>query len=287
MSDRVVPTFFLCGAPKAGTTSLYEYCAEHPEVCMSRPKETGFFFENYERGIDWFSDEYFSHYDGEAAIGEASAGNMLHREVAPRIRRHCPEARLVFVLRDPVERLWSHYRFDINVGQLPPTADFSELIRDETSEWREVMIELGMYRDQLANYAEHFPRDQMKIFLFKEFANETERVVRQLFEFIEVNPEADVNTTERHNESARLTNARLYQVLYRMWDPVKSVLPETAVERLFGLRSAVRGLFFASVGTHVDKPSMDKADQDYLHQIYATPNARLEEELGRDLPQWT
>ncbi|MCS4136385.1 hypothetical protein GGP44_003063 [Salinibacter ruber] len=80
---------------------------------MSRPKETCFFFEDYEKGIGWFSNECFSHYDGEAAIGEASAGNMMHREVAPRIKTHCPNARLVFVLRDPVERIWSHYRFDM------------------------------------------------------------------------------------------------------------------------------------------------------------------------------
>ena len=81
MSDRVLPTFFLCGAPKAGTTWLYEYCTEHPDVCMSRPKETGFFFEDYGKGIDWFSNECFHHYDGKPAVGEASAGNMMHREV--------------------------------------------------------------------------------------------------------------------------------------------------------------------------------------------------------------
>jgi hypothetical protein len=254
---------------------------------MSRPKETGFFFENYEKGVDWFSNEYFSHHDGQRAIGEASPENMMHQDIAPRIRKYYPEARLVFILRDPVERIWSNYRFFINVGYLPPTADFSELIRDETSRWGGEMVELGMYRDQLANYAKHFPRDQMKIFLFREFAKDTEQVVRRLFEFIDVDPEADVNTTDRHNESARLTNARFYQILYRVWAPVKSVLPETAVERLFGLRSAVRGLFFTPGETQQDKPSMDEADRDYLSRIYATPNARLEEWLGRDLSHWT
>ena len=244
MSNRVLPTFFLCGAPKAGTTSLYEYCAEHPEVCMSRPKETGFFFENYEKGIDWFSETHFSHYQGEEAIGEASAGNMMHREVAPRIRKHCPGARLIFVLRDPVERIWSHYRFDINVGSLPPTADFSELIRDKSSEWRQIMIELGMYRDQLENYAEHFDREQMRIFLFRDFVEDTDRVVRCLFEFIGVDPEADINTGETHNETSHLKNAALYRLLYQVWDPLKKALPETALKQLKGLRSGVRNLFF-------------------------------------------
>lgn len=286
MSERVLPTFFLCGAPKAGTTSLYEYCAEHPEVCMSRPKETGFFFEDYEKGIDWFSNACFPHYDGQPAVGEASAGNMMHREVAPRISTHCPDARLVFVLRDPVERIWSHYRFDINVGALPPTADFSALIRDESSEWRSVMMELGMYHDQLVNYADHFSRDQMRVFLFETFADKTEHVVSQLFEFINVAPTLGIDTTERHNESAHLTNASLYQALYRMWTPVKTVLPDTAVESLFGVRSAVRGVFFRTEDEE-EKPTMEAADRQYLSEIYERPNARLGEWLGRDLSHWT
>lgn len=210
---------------------------------------------------------------------------MLHREVAPRIKTHCPEARLIFVLRDPVERLWSHYRFDINVGNLPPTSDFSNLIRDEASEWREVMVELGMYRDQLAHYADHFSREQMKIFLFREFTSDTDAVVRRVFEFVGVNPDADIDTDARHNETSHLTNAGLYQLLYRTWAPVKSA-PAFIVERLFGLRSTVRGLFFQSEGKQ-EAPSMSTADRRYLREVYETPNARLEEWLGRDLTDWT
>jgi hypothetical protein len=285
MSNRVLPTFFLRGAPKAGTTSLYEYCAEHPEVCMSRPKETGFFFENYEKGIDWFSETHFSHYQGEEAIGEASAGNMMHREVAPRIREHCPEARLIFVLRDPVERVWSHYRFDINVGLLPPTTDFSELIRDESSEWREIMIELGMYRDHLANYVEYFDREQMRIFLFRDFIEDTEDVVRRLFDFIGADPEADIDTGETHNETSHLKNAALYRLLYQAWHPLKKALPNQALDALFGIRSSIRGLFFAS--EEQETSSMAPADRRYLSDIYMTPNAQLEKWLGRDLSHWS
>ena len=285
MSNSVLPTFFLCGAPKAGTTSLYEYCAEHPAVCMSRPKETGFFFEDYGRGIDWFSESYFSHYQGEEAIGEASAGNMMHQEVAPRIREHCPGARLVFVLRDPVERVWSHYRFDINVGFLPPTTDFSELIRDESSRWREIMVELGMYRNQLENYAEYFEHEQMQVFLFREFVEDTDRVVRHLFEFIGVDPEAEVNTGEVHNETSQLKSATLYRLLYQAWHPLKKTLPERALEALFGIRSSIRSLFFAS-GTQ-EAPSMKDTDRQHLGEIYNQPNARLEEWLERDLSHWT
>ncbi len=285
MEKPILPTFFLCGAPKAGTTSLHEYCARHPEVCMSRPKETGFFFENYERGLDWFSEQYFSHYEGESEVGESSAGNMLHQEVAPRIKKHCPDAKLIFILRDPVERIWSHYRFDINVGTLPPTADFSELIRDEANEWRKIMVDLGMYHEQLVHYADHFDEEQMRILLFEDFAKNTEDVVGRLFEFVGVDPKVGVGTEEAHNETSHLRNPALYQMLYRVWEPIKQRLPRAAREALFGVRSTVRGWFFQSNTS--GKPVMLEDDRQYLGELYARPNAELEAWIGRDLSHWT
>jgi hypothetical protein len=143
-----------------------------------------------------------------------------------------------------------------------------------------------MYRDQLANYAEHFEREQMRIFLFRDFAEDTDRVVRRLFDFIRVDPEADVATGKTHNETSHLTNGGLYRAFYHVWGPIKSALPETAVERLFGLRSAVRELFFQSGGEE-KKPSMKGADRRYLSEIYKQPNTRLKKWLESDLSHWT
>lgn len=246
---------------------------------MSRPKETGFFFANYEKGLDWFSEKYFSHYDGESEVGEASAENMLYgSKVEPRIKQHFPEAKLIFVLRDPVERLWSQYRFEINVGYLPPTTDFSELIRDPASDWRQTMVEMGMYHEQLVRYADHFDDPQMRIFLFEDFVENTDEVVEQLFEFIGVDSEVEVETEKVHNESYHLRNAALYRSLYRVWEPVKQRLSNAAREALFGLRSTVRGWFFQSDA--VNKPALAEEDRQYLGELYARQNGKLEERLG-------
>lgn len=147
------------------------------------------------------------------------------------------------------------------------------------------MVELGMYHKQLMRYAKYFNDEQIQIFLFRDFIENTRDVVRRLFDFIGVNPNLEVGTNERHNESSRLTNARLYQVLYRAWSPVKSVLPEMALERLFGLRSTVRSFFFRS--GEETKPSLKVADQKYLSDLYDQPNARLEAWLEHDLSHWT
>ena len=72
-----LPTFLICGAPKTGTTALYEYVRQHPDVLMSIPKETGFFHKNYHKGEDWFRS-HFNDWEGEEAIGEASVMTDAH-----------------------------------------------------------------------------------------------------------------------------------------------------------------------------------------------------------------
>lgn len=251
---------------------------------MCSTKETGFFFEDYDKGLDWYFSEYFSHFNGEYTVGEEAGDNMFHEEVAPRIAEHFPEARLVFLLRDPVERLYSHYRFDVHIGCLPPTADFSNLIRDETSQWRNEMIERGMYYRQLQNYSRHFGGEHMNIVLFSDFVNKTDSVLGNIFSFIGVNSKVDIDTEKVYNKTLHIRAGTIYRSIYRVWEPVKSRLPKPYLENLFDLRSTVRGMFFDE---DKQKPSMDAADRWYLEDIYSEPNSKLEEWLGRDLSHWT
>jgi len=252
---------------------------------MSRPKETGYFFENYDETLNGFWKNHFDHCVNASVVGEASAGNMLHEEVAPRLARHFENARLIFILRDPVERLYSHYRFAINIGSLPPTTNFSSVIRDEENEWRETMIELGMYCRQLKRYADYFSRGQMQIFLFTELVNNTDAVVRECFEFVGVDSSVDLRTDRTHNETNNLRYPGLYRLLYSAWAPIKRRLPDSTVDNLMSIRSTVRGLFFQS--GRQDPPELRPRDRRYLADLYAEPNAQIQEWLGRDLSHWT
>jgi hypothetical protein len=117
-SEFPKPTLFICGAPRSGTTSLYRYLRQHPDVCMSQRKETGVFLENYDKGLEWLAENYLTHYDGESVVGEATTGHMQHPPSARRMAEAIPETRLIFILRDPVERIFSHYRFHRQSGRL-------------------------------------------------------------------------------------------------------------------------------------------------------------------------
>ena len=107
-----LPSFFLLGAAKCGTTALHYYLRQHPRICMSIPKEPYYFEDEYERGVRFYFNRYFAHWEGEPVAGESRQRNLYLPFVPRRIHAHNPDAQLVVVLRNPVERLvsdWWHW----------------------------------------------------------------------------------------------------------------------------------------------------------------------------------
>ncbi|MCS3956559.1 hypothetical protein GGP81_003101 [Salinibacter ruber] len=277
-------TFFsICGAPKAGTTSLHHYLGAYPEICVSQPKETDFFQHRYDRGLKYF-ESCFEHCQNTLAWRESSPGNMIHPEAPERIASHFPNARLIFVLRNSIERAYSQYLYGVVRGTDTPRISFSKLIRDGDDEWGRRVLELGLYCEQLARFEKHFPRDQMLIGLFQTFREDNEAFLSRILTFLEVDSSVDLQTSEQHNSTRYPRSRKALRVAYTLWEPIKSTLPERAVEKMCGLRSSVRDLLFQS-GTQ-EKPPMKSKDRAYLREYYAEPNKRLEEWLNRDLSHW-
>lgn len=166
------PTFLICGAPKAGTTSLYYYLQSHPNVCMSSIKETDYFQHNYEKGIEWYKS-LFNHHKYETAVGEASPGNMIHPQAAKRIAKDIPDAKLIFILRNPIERAYSQYWYGIYRGTENVNVSFSSLIRKKEA-WGKRIVDLGMYYEQISRYDDYFPSTQIMMILYEDFCSKRE-----------------------------------------------------------------------------------------------------------------
>jgi len=276
--------FSICGAPKAGTTSLHHYLDAHPQICMSDPKETNFFQHNYDKGWDYF-EGCFEPSPKTRVSGETSPGNMIHPKAPRRIARHFPDARLFFVLRNPIERAYSQYLYGIMRGTDSPTESFSELIRNQDDPWGRRVLELGLYHEQLTRFEQYFPRDQMWVGLFRDFKENNQAFVRRMLEFLEVDISTPIEADQQHNTTRYPRSKGLLRMVYSVWEPVEAALPETALKQLKGLRSRVRTLFFQS--GEQEKPVMKSADREYLRNYYAEPNRRLEEWLEQDLSHWT
>jgi hypothetical protein len=252
----------------------------HPDVIMSRPKETGFFFEQYHRGTEWLASHY-PHYDGERAVGEGSASTMYYPEAARNIRETVPEAKLIFLLRNPIERAYSHYYYDLRCGRIQPSLSFQDIIAHPEETGHRDVVEMGFYDRQLARFDDHFDGEQMLVLLSEDLKKATEETVREVLSFIGVDPESGPSTFERHNVTRHIRYRSLYSVLRSLWQPVRSAAEKILPEGGEKIRARVRRMLSQS-----ERPPMGEGEREYLRDVYSDTVGALEQRLERDLSHW-
>jgi len=161
-----LPNFIIVGAQKSGTTTLYDILAQHNDIYLSSTKESKFFVdeEKYNRGIEFYSNEYFSNYNGEKAIGEIDPEYIFFEDVPQRLRYDISSnLKLIFILRNPVARAYSHYLMTYKRGW--DELSFEEAIKEEPqriqkdffSKHHQSYITRGYYSKQIKRYLEYFP----------------------------------------------------------------------------------------------------------------------------------
>ena len=116
LTANSLPTFLILGAQKCGTTSLHSLLAQHPEICMSEPKETNFFNIHFDRGLEYYRETFFNSWKGHKAVGEASPSYFFLPYVPERIAAALPGVKMMVILRDPVKRAFSHWWMKTTFG---------------------------------------------------------------------------------------------------------------------------------------------------------------------------
>jgi hypothetical protein len=187
--------FVIIGAQKAGTTSLYRYLQPHPQIYMPPEKEAQFFNhdERFAKGWEWYLAEFFAGAPEAKLWGKATPNYLSDPRVPERIREVLPEVRLVALLRDPIERAYSHYAmacrrgaerrsFDQAVGdQLEKQALEEARARpDLTNSY----VARGEYGRLLGRYYGLFPQSQVRVFFTEDLSSDPARLVQQTLEFL-------------------------------------------------------------------------------------------------------
>lgn len=204
MADGALPTFLVIGAMKAGTTSLYRYLRAHPEVFVAERKEIDFFSRDdlWSRGVAWYESQFAAD-QGETARGEASTSYAKHPEfpgVPERIKATVPNVRLVYCVRDPIERIESQYRHAVAMGGSAPL--------DEVA-LTEEYLGPSCYGRQLGRYLEVFPRARMLVIDAAELRANQAATLARLFDHIGVDPEFhDPSFEDEHYVSAERRTVR-------------------------------------------------------------------------------
>lgn len=286
------PNLFIIGAMKAGTSSLHEYLHQHPQIFMSRMKEPQYFAPHVTRqglqwgqgqphpepGIGWylrlFADAGDAKYAGESSVSYTAAPWVTDCE--KRIYEFNPQARFVYLVRDPVERAVSHYWHFVADGR----EDRSMLA---AMKFKEEYVSRSDYLRQVMPYWNRFGRDAVHIMLLEDLVANPAETLRALFQWLGVNANVAIDTRTRHNVGAS-----------ELWQTRRGLVGLDTLGKNWRIRAlaercpaVVRTLARRLVYRRVDRAAQDARQAiEFLRSRLQPAALRLGDALSCDFPQW-
>lgn len=297
----MMPNFLVIGASKSGTTSIHRYLEQHPEVYVSTLKEPKFFALEGERpdykgpgdGEAWRDSvtsigEYEALFDGttdERAVGEVSPVYLYSEKAVGRIKHHVPDAKLIAVLRNPVERAYSSFLHKRRDGR-EPFDDFVQALDAEDERMREGWAygwrytRVGFYYGQLKRYFDAFAPGQIRVYLYEDLMDDPVGLMWDIYGFLGVDDTFIPDMSRRHNVSGIPKN-RFVHSLLRGRNPVK-----TALKPLFPKEMRKRLLVDLQNRNLKKAPVMPSEARRRLTEAYREDILKLQGLIDRDLSGW-
>jgi len=206
MEAQMLPNFIHIGAAKCASTWLWRVCQEHPNVCvptekvenfsgrMTLPDHVNFFVADFDRGLNWYEQTYFSGWNGEPAVGEFSNSYMVCEHAHQRIADSLPGVKLTMTLRNPAERAFVHFAHHVRHGhEERPFEEILDLHRWQTFR---MFIELGFYHLHLTRLQRRFSPDQLKVMIYDDLVAAPREFVDDFLGFIGVETGLDLPTID-------------------------------------------------------------------------------------------
>jgi hypothetical protein len=313
---RPLPNFFIVGAPKAGTTSLYHYLDQHPQIYLSPIKEPNYFAsevrpENYTEELqqqvgrdmralqeylggpmcekrfggvvsEW--EDYlrlFQNVKSERAIGEASVCYLWSRTAAANIFSKIPDAKIIMILRDPADRAFSQYLHALRMGlvrrSFPEEIETSLHHRGGKFGVLYPWLEFGLYYEQVKRYLELFPRTNVRVYFFEEYRKQPRELLADLHHFLDVEFSVIPNMEEKHLE-AEIPRSVAISAFLRKY----GIWQRAKELSPSPLRRAFRRVAFRPRKSH----ELDPKDRKRLVDYYREDVSKLTALLDRDLRAW-
>ncbi|NPA71558.1 MAG: sulfotransferase [Gammaproteobacteria bacterium] len=296
-----VPNFLIIGAEKAGTTALYHYLKLHPEIYMSPIKEPNFFSTDIEPRLDqrhllnpkpdkvlkpkgeyrhlaFIRDPHlyqllFQGSESYKAVGEASTSYLYSLEAATNIYKYNPNMKIIAILRNPLSRLISAYKMEVNIGRINEPLNVALNLYPE-------LVERSLYANQIKRYLEKFPPTSILVLTYDEFAQNNKATLRKVLSFLEVS----TMSTEG------IGHLRINEAKYPKYKFLNSFLFKTGIKRLVSsltpppLKERFKRLYYTKKPTysiHLDEDKLLTLVDIFLKDIEA-----LEKLLRIDFANW-
>lgn len=301
-NKHTLPNFLVIGAAKSGTSALYRYLQQHPDIYMSPIKEPHFFgYENQPpntNGPDDFVNtaitninsylSLFSQVTTEKAIGEASPTYIHLPRAVERIHYHIPNAKLIAILRHPAERAFSAYMHVIR-DQRETEQNFRQALQLEeeriAKNWGPIWhyTKIGYYYKHLTKYYDCFESNQIRIYLYDEFKTNPLKTLQDIFHFLEIDSSFTPNLRINVNVSGVQKSKLVYQLIHTIFNkpnPVKFIarqlIPET-----------IRWRFTTNIrNKNLKQRTINPEIRKELTELFREDILKLQDLINKDLSHW-
>ncbi|AEH44613.1 sulfotransferase [Thermodesulfatator indicus DSM 15286] len=279
----MLPNFIIAGAAKSGSSTLYFYLGRHPEILMSKEKEPAYFTKYWgKKDLKWYESQ-FDHWNGEKAIGEATVEYMVDEHASERIYKVITNVKLIFIMRNPVDRAWSHYWHRVKMGE--ETRSFEDVIRSvKDGNLNEYIVRYGMYATHIRRFLKFFPKTQMKFIILEEFSKEPSKFFGEIFRFLGVDDSFNIEYVEKKN-AAKIYKFKWLNLLWakiRTMDRLKENLPKVIYRPL---RKGFRFIDNLNKKPFI-LPKMSVKDRYFLKNVFQEEINSLEIIIGKSLELW-
>jgi len=287
----LLPNFICPGAQKSATTTLHDILIQHPNIYLPENKETHFFDkdEKYDKGIDFYLNEYYSDIKNEKIIGDITPGYMFFEDSVKRIYNTLGDnIKIIFMLRNPVERAYSHYW--MSYRRTYESKSFEKGIELEQERIKKCYfnrshfsyIERGYYARQIKRFLEFFPKENMKFVIFEDFINNTENSIEDILSFLNLDDDYYLKMNKKSNAAFLPKFRKITEFLRKPPNIVKklsSVLPIKAKSKIVKAINKINQQDF-------DKPKMKTVTKRKLINVYYKDIRELENIINKDLSLW-
>lgn len=296
------PNFLIIGAARSGTTSIYHYLKQHPQIYMSPVKEPRFFayeneqfdsyylpqgFELHANGSVTNREAYYSLFNGvsgEKAIGEASTLYLCSSKACENIHQTIPRAKLIVILRNPAERAYSHFVLN-RQWNCESIADFTQAVHDELSQARDQWlmswryIERGFYYKRLKQYFDLFHQNQIRVYLYEDLCERPVWLIQDIFRFLTVNDNFIPDMSQRHfqSQTSRIKGVNLMLIQKNALKSFMKLIIPPILRNKISKRVKILNHYRPTLNANVRKD---------LIEIYREDIMNLQGLIRRDLSKW-
>lgn len=273
----------LIGAQKAGTTTLAYLLEQHPTITLSDPKEPHFFSHNWNKGVSWYNSKFHSDvgikvdastsYSASDLESDSSKYALNHNNVATRAYSLNPEMKIIYIMRNPLERTYSGYWHYVRQGD--EKRPFLEAIKDPSTNY----LDISNYYDQINKWLHYYPIESFYFILFDDLKENPEKVAKDCYQFLGIDTNITIEKNFMKNKSYNVgwigKKMNKFVNKYPNVINVKDKLPSFLVGNINNLRKGKGSI-----------PKITNQEKNFLKDSFFEKNKKLELLTGLNLERW-